>query len=296
MGGFGWRLSIHPGSPIYDDDTANNALEFLGLAITLWLSIKECESLGLTDELILILSDNTSAISWIRNSSKLYDDSHYKPTVNFIARKIAEIVLSSKNFIVSQHLPGTKNVISDWLSYEGEERSVQGIVKENPIAFDCPPNDVVTHRILTSFPQLVPKDFKVCHLPREILSFAQRAVQILESSTIRKRKTQPKGTTATGGVGAPSAKMYCVGSTLPLREYQKKSADSSSRPSSRFTGDPDLLKQERLLDHVSNTWREALSKKPPGLYLRRSTTVSGTAPFTSVETGPEICSLNYEDY
>ena len=296
MGGYGWRLLIHPESPIYDDDTANNALEFLGIAITLWLSIKECESLGLTDELILVLSDSTSAISWIHNSSRLDNNSHYKSTITFIARKIAEVVLSSKNFIVSQHLPGTKNVISDWLSYEGEERSVQGEVKENPIAFDCPPNDVVTHRILTSFPQLVPQGFKVCHLPPEILSFAQLAVQILESSTIRKRKTQQKDMTATGGAGAHSATMYCVGKTPPLREYRKKSIGSSLSPSSRFTGDPNLLRQERLLGHVSATWRGALSKKPHGLYLRRSTTVSGTAPFTSVETDPEICFLNYEDY
>jgi hypothetical protein len=249
----------------------------------------------LSDEFILVLSDNTSAISWIYKSS-LHEDSHYKPTVNFIASRIAEVVLGSKNFIVSQHIPGVKNVISDWLSYEGKERTVNGVEKENPIAFDCPPNDVVTHRILSQFSQLVPRDFKIYHLPTEILSFAQHAVQILERSTIQKRKTQQRGTTGTGGDGAPSAKNYCVGETLPLTEYQKTSAFSSSKPSSRYTGNPNLLQQEQLLDHVRKTWREALSKKSPALYLRRSATVSGGVPFTSTEIDPEVCTPSYAKY
>ena len=76
-GGRGWRLAIDSSSPIFDDDSANNALEFLGLAITTWLSIMECDSAGLTNELILVLSDNTSAITWVYKSS-LSSKSHYR--------------------------------------------------------------------------------------------------------------------------------------------------------------------------------------------------------------------------
>ena len=32
-------------------------------------------------------------------------------------------------------------------------------IAKNPVGYDCPPNDVVTHYIVSSFPQRVPKMF-----------------------------------------------------------------------------------------------------------------------------------------
>ena len=57
LGGFthfgrAWRLKIDQSSPIYGVDAANNALEFFGMAITLLLSLKECEERHLVDEFI----------------------------------------------------------------------------------------------------------------------------------------------------------------------------------------------------------------------------------------------------
>ena len=43
-------------------------------------------------------------------------------------------------------------------------------VPVNPVAYDCPPNDVVTHRIVSKFPQLVPKGLKISQLPHDVLS------------------------------------------------------------------------------------------------------------------------------
>ena len=64
-GGRAWRLKLNPSLVAHGKDVSNNVLEFLGMAITLWLSLIECEELGLVNELLLILGDNTSAISWI---------------------------------------------------------------------------------------------------------------------------------------------------------------------------------------------------------------------------------------
>ena len=86
-----WRLKLNPAMVAHGKDVLNNFLEFLGIAITLWLSLIECEELGLVNELLLILGDNTSAISWIIRPS-LPKSSVYKPAVLFIVRKIASIV------------------------------------------------------------------------------------------------------------------------------------------------------------------------------------------------------------
>ena len=151
------------------------------MAITLWLSLNECRDLDLIDEMILILGDNTCAISWIFKSG-LSTKSIYRDAVLFIARKIADLVIDSKNFIDSQHLPGVLNLISDWLSFEGTSRIENGKPKANPVAYDCPSNEAITHRILSSFTQLVSAGFQVSLLPSAILSFARQAIQIFESS------------------------------------------------------------------------------------------------------------------
>ena len=140
------------------------------MAIIIWLSLIKCRKLKQINEMILILGDNTFAISWIFKSG-LSTKSIYRNAVLFIARKIAELVIDSKNFIDSQHLPGVLNLISDWLSFEGTLRIENGKTKRNPIAHDCQSNKVATHRILSAFPQLVPAGFQISLLPAEVLSF-----------------------------------------------------------------------------------------------------------------------------
>ena len=139
---------------------------------------------------------------------------------------------------MSRHLEGKRNVISDYLSFEGEERKFQkrkwinGKLKiferfsVNPVAYDFPPNDVVTHRIVSQFPQLVPKGFKICQLPHDVLSFAQEAVQMLELSFIREQKEQAKKLTDTGDDGKVSAIITWAELTPALKEYCQKNNGS----------------------------------------------------------------------
>ena len=67
-GGRGWIFKVNPALASHGEDVATNLLEFLGIAITLWLSLIECREQNLIDEVILILGDNTCAISWIFKS------------------------------------------------------------------------------------------------------------------------------------------------------------------------------------------------------------------------------------
>ena len=161
-------MKLNPALAAHGKDVSNNVLEFLGMAITLWLSLIECEELGLVNELLLILGDNTSAISWIIRSS-LPKSSVYRPAVLFIARKIASIVSKSQNFIVPRHLPGRLNSIADWLSFEGQERLKHGSGKAvvNPIAYEYPPMMLFLTESFILFPSLFPLVSKAYLCPKK---------------------------------------------------------------------------------------------------------------------------------
>ena len=260
-GGRGWRLKVNPELAAYGKDISNNLLEFLGMAITLWLSLDECRELNLIDEMILILGDNTSAISWIFKSG-LQTASIYRNAVLFIARKIATLVIDSKNFIDSQHLPGVLNLISDWLTFEGTSRIENGKVKLNPIAHDCPSNEVATNRILSAFPQLVPVGFRISPLPKEILSFACQALLIFESSLTQRQREDLRTTTESGEDGRPSATSTWEDPNQALSEYPQGTPNSPVGHSLSCTESPILQSQEALLDDVKFQWWAQLSRQP----------------------------------
>ena len=239
------------------------------MAITLWLSLLECEKLGLVNELLLILGDTTSAISWI-NRSSLPKSSVYRPAVLFIAQKMASIVSKSQNFIVPRHLPGRLNSIVDWLFFEGEVRLMHGSGKPlvNPIANDCPPDDVFSHRVLSSFSQLVPTSFRILYLPKEVISFSYQAIQILELSLMQKQRQEMKPMTETRDGGAASARTLSTEKIPCLTEYREKNPTCFYGPSLRCIKNQTLISQDKLLENVRSRWLEVLSQRPLALWSR----------------------------
>ena len=83
--GRAWRLRIPLSSPIFGIAKANNVFEFLALSITLWLIIRECDALQLTEECILILGDSTFALGWLYKMGHIPGSSFYFEAVNMIA-------------------------------------------------------------------------------------------------------------------------------------------------------------------------------------------------------------------
>ena len=286
LGGFtsegrAWRLKVNPASRTSSSCQANNVLEFLAMVITVWLSLLELAKLNLEEELILALGDNTSAISWFIKTGNLKPgDLSYK-AANFIARKLAELVSSSKNFLASQHVPGDQNHIADWLTFEGKDRQENGTVTVNPVAYDCPSNDQLTQRCRSHFPQLVPPSFKILPLPPEVLSFAQQATRTVELSLIQRENQVRREGNVSGDGGKHSAPTTSHLVTPLLMEYPMTKPTSPLRFSSRYI---DTLSSQpsrgRLLDTVVNRWREKLLKRPQGLWRRRSGNVTGGRPFT----------------
>jgi hypothetical protein len=48
--------------------------------------------------------------------------------------------------------------------------------KRNPAAFDSPADVLLTHRLHSSVPQLIPQHFEISPLPDEILSFEEQVL------------------------------------------------------------------------------------------------------------------------
>ena len=90
-------------SPLHGDCIANNFLEFLAMVITIWLVLLECEEAGRTQECILGLGDNTSAIGWLYKTKGVKPDSLYYEAVSLVARKLVSLVTESGHCLASQH-------------------------------------------------------------------------------------------------------------------------------------------------------------------------------------------------
>jgi hypothetical protein len=74
--GTAWRLRIPKGSAMYDNHTVNNVLEFLAMAVTIWLMILEADG---PLECFLGLGDSTSDIGWLFHLSSLWGELHLHP-------------------------------------------------------------------------------------------------------------------------------------------------------------------------------------------------------------------------
>jgi hypothetical protein len=102
LSGRAWRIRIPDTSPIYGPGIANNVLEFLGMMVTIWLVLVECDATHSEQDCILALGDNTSAIGWLFKSGKLQFDSQYYTAVQLIARRLAHLITASSHCLASQ--------------------------------------------------------------------------------------------------------------------------------------------------------------------------------------------------
>jgi len=278
LGGFtlkgrAWRLRVPRSSPIYGDDRANNALEFLGMAINVLLMLDSSEVSSFP--CLLALGDNTSAIGWIFRSGQIPRESIYFHTVKMIARKIAWEAIEGGAQIMSQHFKGTKNIIADILSFAGSERG-----KTHTLTLDNPPDSVLTQRILAHYPQLVPQCFDILPLPDGIRSFACAAIRTLEDSWIRNKKEHSRRRKRSGDGGNDSSEGWEL-STVSSMEYPSKSERFWPDVSLSTTEIQSSMTREELLGDVRNRLWNRLSEMPLAIWQRRFGQTTGTVPSTS---------------
>ena len=127
-----WRVMrddlLHFGFPMKAIDTAGepadllqeglhiNPLEFVAIILNLWLALKlleECPSLA-TGYIVTLLSDNTSAISWMRSAGRCQDEG-----IRRLARLTAALLVRATlltTLFQTRHIPGVQNDEADCLS------------------------------------------------------------------------------------------------------------------------------------------------------------------------------------
>lgn len=283
LSGRAWRLRIPKSSPIFGHQGINNLLEFLGMAINVWLACHESDG---GEHCILSIGDNTSAIGWLHNSSRLETGWEAQKAHLQVARKLAELLIEHKCCLASQHLKGELNVVADLLSFAGDDS--RG--KKHPIAADRPANDELTRRFLTSYPSQVPENFAISQLPEEILSWTTQVLRVAESYLTADRKAATKLTTEPGDGGSGTAVTLGTKLTPSSLCYPTTSETSSSGHSWASTEKLNGTQGGDLREIVASQWSQVLCAKPQATWLRRFGAISGAAPCTSRD--PRTCDLS----
>jgi hypothetical protein len=275
--GWAWRIRVPAQAPFYGDDAVNNVLEFLGMAVSALLLLEEARLDEEQFPCLLVLGDNTSAISWIFKSGKIAKTSRYFGVVKMIARHLASSVLRAGAKLCAQHLAGVTNKISDLLSFEGGCRG-----KVEPLTRDCPPNDILTDRLHRFHSQIIPSGFRIRPLPEGVELFALSAMQTIANSWTQRGKRHSSEATDNFGDGTDSSKIGVWRETPSSIRYPTNAKDCSWLEGSLYDIAPSTsMSRVELLQNVRDPWYRRLFGMPSAMWQRRSGNVVGPAPSTS---------------
>jgi hypothetical protein len=277
LSGWAWRLKIPEGCVFRGDDTVNNVLEFLGMSVSILLLLEESKADKEDYPCLMVLGDNTSAISWIFKSGRVPRSSKYYRAVKAISRHIARSVMEARARLCSQHLAGELNTVADILSFEGNCRS-----KVEPLTEDCPDDETLTHRIHLCYPQVVPAGFRIRPIPGEVESFVISILQMLVKSWTPKERHPTSEVTCTGDDGESSSRAGGLGMIPSSMKYRQTSSGSCWHEVSLCVTDYlSSTPREDLLGSVRSQWYRRLFETPLAAWHRRSGNVEGPAPSTS---------------
>jgi hypothetical protein len=279
LSGRAWRVKIPQSSPIYGADIANNVLEFLGMAVTIWLAITEPLLNAPTLEKIRPAYSPSATtrqlLAGSTNPASCRPTRYYRP-VQMIARKLARLIMNSTHCLASQHIQGDHNTVSDLLSFASDDRGYP-----HPLAPDSPPDDILTQRFHSHIPQSIPEGFKISPLPNEISSFLIQALQTIDSSLIRSKRKPTRKRIVSSDDGPTSVPPQDSTITHSSLSYEATNASSSFGPFSPSTEWLTGAKMEPFLASVRAPWFRRLCAMPQAIWLRRSGVASNKVPFTS---------------
>ena len=277
LSGSAWRVKVPHACSFYGDDSVNNVLEFLGMAVSVLLLLKEAKCDAEPFPCLLVLGDNTSAISWLFKSGRIARSSRYYQAAKSIARYVALAITEGQGQLCSQHIAGSSNSIADLLSFEGRCRS-----SINPATVDCPPDDVLTLRIHQLHHQIIPNGFDIQPLPTEIESFVLSTMRIIARSWSRGQSHPTSELTDIGGDGSTSQTSGDWGVTRGSIQYPRTANDCSWEGALSCTAEHTTLTERvELIQSVRNRWYRRLLEMPLAAWHRRSGNVEGRAPSTS---------------
>jgi hypothetical protein len=178
-----------------------------------------------------------------------------------VARHMALLVLNADCCLASQHLQGDLNTAADLLSFLGGITRAGG--KKHPIAFDDPPDDILTQRFHLCHPGQIPENFKMSPLPTDISSWVLSILQNAASSLTAELKKATNQKTKPGDAGpasAPKPEEAMTLSSISCPQTDKSFLCGSSLPAFER---PDGRREAELLK-ASVKSRCAQSHRPLG--------------------------------
>jgi hypothetical protein len=221
-----------------------NLLEFLAQLISIWINFIEKRLNPL--DFILGMGDNTASMGWLRRSNFWENDEQDQEWLakQKVARKVAEVVLESQTTLYRQWFRGADNTVADSLSRD---------------AYFLPRSSHKKFLQKTS-PSQVPKNFKICLVPKKICSFVTSILQLLPVKQQRLIPQKPSKL-ALSNAGLLS----CL--ALDLKESISTGCQSFSR-TSLCQPSPSQCKKQLSLVQIKTIWWKEQSTPPSHMWHR----------------------------
>ena len=223
-----------------------------------------------SEDCLLSIGDNTSALGWMRRSNfRKKDESDVSWRVKQqLGRKLAHLVLDSNTVLYKQWLKGQDNVVADSLSRDNYYLSA----------------NTHTRFLQLTVPQQLPRNFAIRPVPREICYFITSILQQLPD-------TQPQSS-----LQKPSELAHGnIGILTSIASEWTANSSKGSIPMNRTSYYQDLHKQSGQvpsLKGIVGIWLKDQSQPPSHMWHRPSGQTTGKTPDWTKMARQALCSRN----
>ena len=268
MGGYSvrsgraWRFRIDQArlqalaqlDPSSTNTRTNNLFEYIAIVVSMWV---DCWFDGIEENsAVLSLSDNSSAVGWMYKSSFGSD----KPLHVQVSKKLTELILLHKFSLQAEHIPGSKNDVSDILSRHWH-------LNDNELTLFLHEN----------FMSQIPENFHINPLPNEILCWISSIVPACPESSSARPKEHTKSATNVGNDG----QNISTGLDSVTTHSSSPSEQPTTEPASHVPSyKPSAMPNTPRIATARNLFEQALLAKPLETWHRASGIMTGQAPAT----------------
>ena len=240
--------------PSSTNTRTNNLFEYIAIVVSMWV---DCWFDGIEENsAVLSLSDNSSAVGWMYKSSFGSD----KPLHVQVSKKLTELILHHKFSLQAEHIPGSKNDVSDILSRHWH-------LNDNELTLFLDEN----------FMSQIPENFHINPLPNEILCWISSIVPACPESSSARPKEHTKSATNVGNDG----QNISTGLDSVTTHSSSPSEQPTTEPASHVPSyKPSTMPNTPRIATARNLFEQALLAKPLETWHRASGIMTGRAPAT----------------
>ena len=240
--------------PSSTNTRTNNLFEYIAIVVSMWV---DCWFDGIEENsAVLSLSDNSSAVGWMYKSSFGSD----KPLHVQVSKKLTELILHHKFSLQAEHIPGSKNDVSDILSRHWH-------LNDNELTLFLHEN----------FMPQIPENFHINPLPNEILCWISSIVPACPESSSARPKEHTKSATNVGNDG----QNISTGLDSVTTHSSSPSEQPTTEPASHVPSyKPSAMPNTPRIATARNLFEQALLAKPLETWHRASGIMTGRAPAT----------------